>query len=213
MVPTLDFVETRVLGCLVEKDLATPEYYPLTLNALTVACNQKSNRDPVVSFTESQVDEALTSLQRKRLVGIQSGAGLRATKYRHTLKETLGLSREHLAILAELMLRGPQTVGELRGRTARMCPFDSLESVEQTLSELAGRESPLVQRLPRLTGQKGERYVQLLSGEPDMEALTTTSPVSVEADRIVRLEEEVGDLQNRLQALEDQFADFRRQFE
>jgi uncharacterized protein len=215
MLLTLDSIETRVLACLVEKDLATPEYYPMTLNALTTACNQKSNRDPVTSFTEDQVDEALTSLQRQRLAGTQSGAGMRATKYRHTLKEALDLSSAQLAILAELMLRGPQTVGELRSRASRMSSFDSLEAVEQMLSELAGREDPLVLQLPRLSGQKEARYTHLLSGKPDLEALVASAapPDSASNDRIIHLEEEVADLRNRLQQLEDQFSTFRRQFE
>ena len=181
----LDDIEARVVGCLVEKDLATPEYYPLTLNALTNACNQKSNRDPVMLFEETDVIRALDSLRKKQMAH-QSAEGVRAAKYCHNLEAVLNLDPEDLAILAELLLRGPQTVGELRNRAERMCPVGDLQAVEELLQNLMEREEPLVMRLPRQPGRKEHRFAHLLSGLPDIEesAALPTEPARLKANSV-----------------------------
>ena len=214
----LDDIEARVVGCLVEKDLATPEYYPLTLNALTNACNQKSNRDPVMLFEETDVIRALDSLRKKQMAH-QSAEGVRAAKYCHNLEAVLNLDPEDLAILAELLLRGPQTVGELRNRAERMCPVGDLQAVEELLQNLMEREEPLVMRLPRQPGRKEHRFAHLLSGLPDIEesAALPTEPsrlkVAAENDRIARLEEEVAALRAELDEVSKQLKAFQSQFE
>lgn len=214
----LDDIEARVVGCLVEKDLATPEYYPLTLNALTNACNQKSNRDPVMLFEETDVIRALDSLRQKQLAH-QSAEGVRAAKYCHNLEAVLNLDPEDLAILAELLLRGPQTVGELRNRAERMCPVGDLQAVEELLQNLMEREEPLVMRLPRQPGRKEHRFAHLLSGQPDIEETSAlpTEParlkVTAENDRIARLEEEVAALRAELDEVSKQLKAFQSQFE
>ena len=214
----LDDIEARVVGCLVEKDLATPEYYPLTLNALTNACNQKSNRDPVMLFEETDVIRALDSLRQKQMAH-QSAEGVRAAKYCHNLEAVLNLDPEDLAILAELLLRGPQTVGELRNRAERMCPVGDLQAVEELLQNLMEREEPLVMRLPRQPGRKEHRFTHLLSGLPDIEesAALPTEParlkVAAENDRITRLEEEVAALRAELDEVSKQLKAFQSQFE
>ncbi len=157
--------ETRVLGCLLEKQLVTPNVYPLTLNSLVAAANQSSNREPVVSYAETDVAEALAGLRQKGVARIVYASGQRAEKYRHVLDEVWGLDEQHRAILCVLMLRGPQTVGELRARTERLARFDSLGEVEQVLRLLATREEPLARRLERAPGQKEARWVELFSGE------------------------------------------------
>lgn len=157
--------ETRVLGCLLEKQLATPNVYPLTLNSLVAACNQTSNRDPIVSYAETDVSEALAGLRQKGVARIVYGSGQRAEKYRHVLDDVWGFDDQHRAILGVLMLRGPQTVGELRARTERLARFDSLGELEQVLRILANREEPLARRLERAPGQKEARWVELFSGE------------------------------------------------
>jgi len=210
--------ETRVLGCLVEKDLATPEYYPLTLNALTNACNQKSNRDPLMQLEETDVVRALDNLRRKQLAH-QSAEGVRAAKYCHNLEGLLRLDPEEQAILAELLLRGPQTVGELRNRAERMCALGDLQAVEELLHNLADREIPLVMRLPRQPGRKEHRYTHLLAGEPDIEQEVPTIPeaartrVRAEDDRVSRLETEVVELRDELAEIRRQLAEFKSQFE
>ncbi len=207
---TLTPVEVRVLASLVEKELSTPEYYPMTVNALAAACNQKSNRDPVVSYDEDTVTEAIDGLQRKRLVGTAGGAYSRAVKYRHALAEALELDRPALAVLASLMLRGPQTVGELRGRTGRMFDFDSLDAVEVVLQRLQARPEPLLAQMPRRPGQKEARYAHLLSGAPDLEA---GDEPQEEGSPMERLEQQVASLKERIERLEAAFGEFRRQFE
>jgi len=157
--------ETRVLGCLVEKQLATPNAYPLTLNALLSATNQTSNRDPIVGYDEAEVVDALNGLRQKGAARVVLGSGHRAEKYRHVLEDVWGLDEQHRAVLAVMMLRGPQTVGELRQRTERLARFDSLAEVEQVLRLLANREEPLARRLERAPGQKEARWVELFSGE------------------------------------------------
>jgi len=160
-----DAVEIRVLGCLIEKQRTTPDTYPLTLNALRLACNQSTNRDPVVDYDEETIREALQRLWRKEWARLASGQGSRAVKYRQLVQETLGLEDDEISILCVLMLRGPQTPGELKQRTERLHPFESLADIEGTLIRLAGRD--LAMRLDRRPGQKEERYAQLLGGETD----------------------------------------------
>lgn len=214
----LDDIEARVVGCLVEKDLATPEYYPLTLNALTNACNQKSNRDPVLLLEETDVVRALDSLRQKQMAH-QSAEGVRAAKYCHNLEAVLNLDPEDLAILAELLLRGPQTVGELRNRAERMHEVGDLQAVEELLQNLMEREEPLVMRLPRQPGRKEHRFAHLLSGLPDIEESSAlpTEParlkVAAENDRIARLEEEVAALRAELDEVSKQLKAFQSQFE
>jgi len=214
----LNGVEARVLGCLIEKELATPEYYPLTLNALTNACNQKSNRDPVMALDETEVVRALDSLRFQRLAH-QSAEGVRAAKYCHNLEGLLRLEPQELAILAELLLRGPQTVGELRGRAERMAPMTDLPATEALLASLAERESPLVVRLPRQTGRKEQRYAHLLSGPPEIadEEAGPVEPararVMAENERVSALEGEVATLRGEVEELRAQLAAFRAQFE
>ena len=215
----LNVCEIRVLGCLVEKELATPEYYPLTLNALTNACNQKSNRDPVLNLEEADVVRALDSLRFKQFV-LVSAEGSRVPKYRHLLAEKLKLTPSELAIIGELLLRGPQTVGELRTRGERMHPFPDLAAVEAVLEELLARTPPLVMRLPRQPGRKEQRYAQLFSGEPEPAAedhLSGPEParlkVMAEDERVGRLEAEIAALKEEVAELRKIVAEFRAQFE
>ncbi len=214
----LDEIEARVVGCLVEKDLATPEYYPLTLNALTNACNQKSNRAPVMHLEETDVIRALDSLRQKQMAH-QSAEGIRAAKYCHNLEAVLNLDPEDLAVLAELLLRGPQTVGELRNRAERMCPVGDLQAVEELLHNLIERDIPLVMRLPRQAGRKDHRFAHLLSGTPEIEA-DSALPMeparlnaAAENDRITKLESEVAALRDELDEVCSQLKAFRAQFE
>ncbi len=207
--------EVRVLGCLIEKELATPEYYPLSLNALATACNQKSNRDPVMQLEETEVVRALDAL-RFRGLALQSAEGGRVPKYRHALAEKLRLDPAELAILAELLLRGPQTLGELRGRAERMHPFADLAAVEEALEELKAHTPPLATRLPRQPGHKEQRFAHLLAGEPPAEALPAAPleearrQVMAENERLTRLEEEVAKLREDLAALRQQLEDLLR---
>src|SRR6478609_1790858 len=157
--------EVRVLGSLIEKDITTPDYYPLSLNALVNACNQKNNRDPVMSLDEDSVRYALSSLQEKRLAGPAGGADSRVTKYEHRLQEVFNFDRRETAIVCVLLLRGAQTPGELRGRADRMYHFEALEDVVSTLDRLAHRDPPLTAALPRQPGTKETRYMHLFSGE------------------------------------------------
>jgi len=198
----LDSTEVRVLGALIEKEVTTPAYYPLSLNALLAACNQSSNRFPIAHFDEAEVGAAADSLREKGLIHLVDRGESRVTKYRHVLYEAMNLGRPAIAALCVLMLRGPQTVGEIRTRSNRLYDFTSLEDVETTLNTLMSGDLPLVARLPRQTGQKEIRYAHLLSGavasgEPDVEP---------ELDRIGKLEKEVEDLKA-------QFEMFRKQFE
>jgi hypothetical protein len=207
----LDPVETRVLGALLEKEITTPEYYPMSLNALVNACNQKSNRDPVVSYDDDTVEDAIAALKPKGLMLTITGAGSRVAKYAHRLSEKLNLGRRETAILCELMVRGPQTVGELKNRADRMHSFGDLQEVESVLE----RMSELVAKLPRRPGEKEQRYAHLLSGEPQStEAFEGAAEVHPQrADRIAALESETARLREELVDLKRQFADFRRQFE
>jgi len=215
---TLNPIEVRVLGCLIEKDLATPEYYPLTLNALTNACNQKSNRDPAMALEEADVVRALDSLRFQRLAH-HSAEGVRAAKYCHNLEGLLRLEPQELAVLAELLLRGPQTVGELRGRAERMRNFADLAAVEETLAALAERQPPLVTRLPRQPGRKEQRFAHLLAGIPETGEATpppaepVRDRVAAENRRLAAVEEEVAALREEMAELRAQLTAFRAQFE
>jgi uncharacterized protein YceH (UPF0502 family) len=212
MRPDLDAVEARVLGALVEKEITTPEYYPLTLNALVNACNQKSNREPVVSYDEDAVSDALASLKEKRLAFTLTGAGMRVPKYGHRLVETLNLGRREIAILCELLNRGPQTVGELRTRAERMHRFSDLDEVESCLRGLSEREPPFVVRLERQAGMKEPRWAHLFSGEvSELPAAAAAEPAR--AERLGGLEYELNQLRDRVQFLEQQFHDFQKKFE
>lgn len=203
----LEPAEARVIGALIEKEITTPEYYPLSLNALVNACNQKSNRDPVVAYNEELVDSVLESLRHKGLLTTVTGAGSRVPKYGHRLTDQLNLGRREIAILCELMLRGPQTTGELRNRTERMHRFDDVAEIESVLE----RMQELVMKLPRRPGEKEGRYAHLLSGEPSLEAAEEPQPVR--QDRVTALEAEMAQLRQEFEALKAQFAEFRRQFE
>ena len=216
---TLNENEVRVLGSLIEKELTTPEYYPLSLNSLTNACNQKSNRDPVLVLAEEDVVRALDSLRFKQLAVLSADGG-RVPKYRHLLAEKMGLMPAEQAILCELLVRGPQTVGELRTRGERMHPFADLAAVEEVLQELIQRECPLITLLPRQPGRKEGRYAQLFSGMPESgeegsEARPEAARVRVvaENERIAKLEEEVAALRGEVAALQQQMVEFKAQFE
>lgn len=216
---TLNDIEVRVLGSLIEKELTTPEYYPLSLNALTNACNQKSNRDPVMALAEEDVVRALDSLRFKQLAVVSADGG-RVPKYRHLLAEKMGLVATEQAILCELLVRGPQTVGELRTRGERMHPFADLAAVEEVLKELMEREQPFVALLPRQPGRKEGRYAQLFSGMPEAtEEASEGRPeaarqrVLAENERVAKLEEEVAALRIEVALLQQQMAEFKAQFE
>jgi len=207
--------EIRVLGALIEKDITTPDYYPLSMNALVNACNQKNNRDPVMNLDEDVVRQALHGLKEKRLAGPTSSADSRVTKYEHRLQEVFNFNRPETAVMCVLLLRGPQTPGELRGRTERMHRFEALDEVQSTLHKLMQREPPLVKMLPRQPGTKEARYVHLLAG--DVEGYEAPEPravaTSADSDRIAHLEEEVSGLKNEIAELKQQLAEFRKQFE
>ena len=214
----LDQIETRVLGALVEKELTTPEYYPLSLNALVNACNQKSNRDPVMNLDEDAVHVAMRSLDKKGLAGAADNMVSRVTKYEHRLQEAYNFTRHETAILAELLLRGPQTPGELRSRADRMHKFDDLGIVQSTLQRLMKREPPLVKLLARQPGMKEARYAHLLSGDVEVAEAGPTARVVPSGsgsggDRIARLENQVETLESEIADLKQQFAAFRKQFE
>lgn len=202
-------VEARVLGSLIEKDMTTPEYYPLSLNALTAACNQKTNREPVVQYDEDFVGRTLESLREKQLAWSISGRDMRVPKYSHRASETLDAGNRELAVICVLLLRGPQTVGELKQRTERLYAFDDLESVETTLHKLAEREpAPFVRQLARVPGTREPRWAHLFCGEVDETTPAATAQPASEplAARVARLEEEV-------RLLKEQVADLRRLFE
>jgi uncharacterized protein YceH (UPF0502 family) len=215
----LDDVEVRVLGALMEKEISTPEYYPLSLNALVNACNQKSNREPVVLYDEDTVETALAGLRAKGLATRISGHDMRVPKHAHRLSEVVNLGRREAAVLCVLMLRGPQTAGELRSRTERLYQFDDLEAVDACLTRLMEwQPEPLVARLPRQVGYKEVRYAHLLSGEPP--AASAPSPAGQTPgvrenrdDSVARLQASVDRLEADVADLRRQFAEFKRQFE
>ena len=211
----LTFEEIRIIGSLIEKELTTPEYYPLTVNALKNACNQKSNRDPVVSFDEGLIETTLEKMREKALVRRVTGSDIRVPKYRQNFTEEMKFLPEETAVICVLMLRGSQTPGEIKSRSGRMFNFESLVQLDEVLQKLMNREKPLVVKLPRQAGMKESRYAHLLSGEPDIEALNNEAPeaVSIEAEKIASLEEQIEVLRNELQELRQQFSIFKKQFE
>ena len=227
----LNEVECRVLGSLIEKEITTPEHYPLSLNALLNACDQKSNRDPVMNLDEAAVRQALHSLDGQSLVRSVSASDSRVTKYEHRLQEAFNFYRHEIAVLCVLLLRGPQTPGEIRTRAERMHPFDDLSAVQSSLQHLMKREPPLVKILPRQPGTKESRYAHLLSGDVDLpdkvesfeakpEAKETATTISADGERIAHLEEEiaslrkeVSDFHKEISDLKQQFAQFKKQFE
>jgi len=211
---TLNDIEVRVLGSLMEKSLTTPEYYPLSLNSLTNACNQKSNREPVVNFDETTVVRALDSLREKQLVVLSSSA--RVPKYAEIFTSTRKLVTRETALLMVLLLRGPQTQGELRSRTERVYKFVDLEDVETTLEEICAMG--YITKLPRMTGRKEPRYAHLLAGpveiEPELPASeSATLTVRAENERIAALEDKVGQLRQDFDQLRAEFEKFRKEFE
>jgi uncharacterized protein YceH (UPF0502 family) len=220
-VDLLTDIEVRVLGSLIEKDITTPDYYPLSLNALVNACNQKNNRDPVMTLDEDSVSDALATLQEKRLAGPASGADSRVTKYEHRLQEVFNFDRREIAILCVLLLRGPQTPGELRSRTERMYRFEALDDIVSTLDRLGQRQPPLAAVLPRQPGTKESRYMQLFSGEaPEQDVNAARAPTrasdharSTTDDRLSNLENDVEELKRELSEMQQQLAAFRKQFE
>src|SRR5438309_3344153 len=220
MLTTLTDVEVRILGSLIEKQVTTPEYYPLTLNALTLACNQKNNRNPVTAFTESQVEEALNSLREKNLAYVFHGSTSRVPKFKHVAPEVLHLTPPEMAVMCVLMLSGPQTVGEIRTRGSRLYDFSGLEEVDETLHSLGTKDTdPMVVKLPRQPGQKDARFAHLLSGEVNIEQLAEEQASgratrrSSDGERIEKLEEQVKTLTSEVESLRQQFELFKKQFE
>ncbi len=210
----LSDVEARVLGALIEKDITTPDYYPMSLNALVNACNQKNNRDPVMALDEDAVRAALESLQRQRLAGPASGADGRVTKYEHRLQEVYNFDRREIAVLCVLLLRGAQTPGELRGRTERMYRFEELEDVLATMERLSQRDPALVAVLPRQPGTKESRYMHLFSGNaPVGEVMPAHTVAASGGDRVGLLENEVAELRREVGEMREAWAAFRKQFE
>ena len=217
----LSEIEVRVLGSLVEKEITTPEYYPLTLHSLTVACNQRNNRNPVTSYDENTVARALESLREKNLSYVFHGSSSRVPKYKHVMTEVMHLNTPEMAVMGALMLRGPQTMGEVRGNASRFHDFADLEEVETTLNGLISKEpEPMVVRLTRQPGQKDARFVHLLCGPPSPELLMeieahsrNSQPRRGESDKVEKLEGEIERLNEEFQRLQQQFNEFKKQFE
>lgn len=212
-------IEVRVLGALVEKEITTPEYYPLSLNALVNACNQKSNREPLMNLDEDAVRKALRSMTDQYMVRSASGDS-RVAKYEHRLNELFNFHRHEIAVLCVLMLRGPQTPGELRTRSERMYAFEDLDAVHSALNLLMRREPPLVKVLARQPGTKESRFMHLLSGDVAPDAIADAEQVpageaalSGQMERISQLEAEVSELRRELETLREQFAAFQKQFQ
>jgi len=214
----LSETEARVLGALIEKDVTTPDYYPLSLNALVNACNQKNNRDPVMGLAEDAVRDALSSLQEKRMAGPAGGADSRVTKYEHRLQEVFNFDRREIAVVCVLLLRGPQTPGELRGRTERMYRFETLDDVQSALQKLTDRQPSLVVMLPRQPGTKESRYMHLFSGDVSAEFVAAASAASPRSSadpiefRIASLESEIASLRSEVADLRREFGEFKQQF-
>lgn len=210
MEPVLNEFELRVLGALVEKQIVTPDYYPLTLNALVNACNQKNHRDPVVAYDETTVQRALDSLREKKLAYTFHGSEARAVKYGHVFPKSYELNEEETALMCVLILRGPQTPGELRSRTAHLHQFESLARVEELLLGLSSRPDPMVVKLARQAGARESRFAHLLGGEVQADAVVVKSS---EPSKLDRLEEEVISLRQEVAELRELFEAFRKQFE
>jgi len=217
MLEQLTDVEARVLGSLVEKQLTTPEYYPLTLNALTAACNQKSNREPVVSYDDTTITGAVDTLRDKNLVYLFYGSNSRAVKYKHMLPSVYDLDPAGVAIVAVLLLRGPQTLGELRERTGRLHEFSGMGEVQETLDGLVRRDDPLIVKLERQPGQKEARYAHLLCGAVVQQTPAVRENGAMAAtgknERIENLEAQIETLRNEFASLRETFEEFRKQFE
>jgi uncharacterized protein YceH (UPF0502 family) len=216
----LNDIEVRILGCLIEKETTTPDYYPLTLNSLVNACNQKSNRNPVVSYEETSVVRGLDTLQEKGLSEKIYKADSRVPKYSHSFMTKFNLSHREAAVLCVFMLRGPQTTGEVRGRSDRIHTFKGLTEVEEVLKGLMDREQPMVIKLPRQPGRKESRYMHLLSGEPDIKEIEKPVPdeaaairVRAENERITGVEDELSALRKEFDMLKQEFNDLKSQFE
>ena len=211
----LEPIEVRVIGSLIEKELSTPDHYPLSLNALTSACNQSSNRDPVMSLDESAVSQAIDTLRRRGLVRSIQAIGSRVPKYQHLLAESADLTRAELAVLCVLALRGRQTQAEVRTRAARLMPGDDSTGLDAALEALMTREQPAVARLSRRPGQKEPRYAHLLAGDvaEEMDDVVPVKTATASTDRIAALEERVQELLNEITDLRAQLASFRKQFE
>ncbi|MBX7061051.1 MAG: YceH family protein [Pyrinomonadaceae bacterium] len=216
MLETLNEIEARVVGALVEKQLTTPEYYPLTLNALVSACNQKNNREPVMTLDADAVSAAVEHLRDRNLVYVFYGSTSRVPKYKHMLPSYYTLEPDETALLAVLMLRGPQTLGELRERTGRMHTFDGLGEVQEALDRLTRRDEPLVMKLDRLPGRKEARFAHLLSGEITQDSIVFSEGSGtprVSTNGFSELSGEIESLKAELAALQAEFAEFRKQFE
>jgi uncharacterized protein len=207
--------EIRIIGSLIEKELTTPEYYPLTLNALKNACNQKSNRNPVVSYDENLIEPVINKLRDKSLITRVTGSDIRVPKYKQAFTEELKFQPDETAVICELMLRGPQTPGELKGRASRMFNFESLSQIDEVIQRLMNREQPMVIKLPRQTGMKESRYAHLLAGEPEIITPETleNEAAAAENDRYTKLEEQVSTLRNDFEELKKQFENLRSQLE
>ncbi len=214
--PKLDAIEARVLGSLIEKELTTPAYYPLSLNALVNACNQSNSRDPVMTLGEPEVNRALDQLRDKKLAVVISGGENKVLKFKHRATETLELAGPEIALLCVLLLRGPQTPGELRGRTERMHAFTDPADVIATLGQLAGRPTPLVALQPKQPGTKEARYVELLSGTLESKSADSASPaqpLSSDTQRMQQLEADNKALRDDLAKLSADFEVFRKKFD
>ncbi len=215
-------VEARILGCLIEKQITTPEYYPLSLNALTLACNQKSNREPVVEYDEKTVVRGLDGLREKKLAWMVHSSGSRVPKYEHRLAEMVALTPDQVAALCLLILRGPQTAGEIRGRSGRLHPFATIAEAETALHQLVGwPDGPLAVRLPLLPRTHEPRFMHCLCGEPELPAAEALAPapeparaaVEAEESRLGRIEAEIAALRAEIDDLKRRLDEFRRQFE
>ncbi|MGI9037154.1 MAG: YceH family protein [Pyrinomonadaceae bacterium] len=217
MTEKLTEVEARVVGALIEKQLTTPEYYPLTMNALVAACNQKTNREPVVSYSEEIVQNALDVLrEEKNLVYVFYGSTSRVPKYKHILPQRFELDERETAIMCVLMLRGAQTLGELRERTGRLYEFSDLDEAQETLDGLMKKDEPLIVRLERQAGQKEARFAHLLSGEAsavNFASKTTSANATAENERVEKLEHELENLRGELNLFRQSFEEFKKQFE
>jgi len=209
----LSEIEARVLGSLIEKEITTPDYYPLSLNALVTACNQKNNREPVMNLDEQAVRQALDRLESHRLAGHASGAESRVAKYEHRVQEVFNFTRGETAILCVLLLRGPQTPGELRARSERMFPFEHLDDVQSTLQRLMDRDPRLVAVLQRVPGTKESRYLELLSGRVDSPTESSKTAREEDGGRIARYQEELEKLRLEVDEVKRQLAEFRRLLE
>lgn len=206
-------IEARILGCLIEKEATTPDNYPLTVNSLILACNQKTNRNPVTEYDEDTVTKSLDALRDKNLVYMNFGGSSRVVKYKHLVPKILNLTYPETAAICVLMLRGPQTIGEIRSRTTRLYSFSGTDQVLETLQGLSQREQPLVKDLGRQPGQKENRFAQLLTGDVEADSIVTAAPVSTSGSKVNELREEVDLLKTQLADLTERFDEFVSKFE